>query len=97
MRKLLTAGLAAALIAGAAGVAGATAAQTTVVVERYGHWEPAWGAAPPAPLHRWRHWRGHEHEWYGHVHSCMTRYSTYDAHRDMYRVGHRWVMCHDED
>jgi len=91
MRKLIFAGLAAALFAGAAG---ASSAQP-VLVERYGHWEPAWGAAPPPPSHRWHHWRGHEADWYGHVHNCMVRYHGYDAHRDMYREGRRWVMCHD--
>ncbi|HEX4708859.1 hypothetical protein [Phenylobacterium sp.] len=91
MRKLMFAGLVAATLVGAAG---ASSAQP-VVVERYGRWEPAWGAAPPPPLHSWRHWRGHEGDWYGHVHNCMVRYHGYDPHRDMYREGRRWVMCHD--
>jgi opacity protein-like surface antigen len=86
MRKLITAGLAAAMLAG---VAGAAAAQP-VVVERYGHWDQTWGAPPPPPM---RHWRGHRTEWYGHVHGCQTRYTTYDPHRDMYRVHNRWVAC----
>ncbi len=55
MRKLLFAGLAAATLLGAA-----SGSSAQVVVERYGHWDPAWGAAPPAPMHRWRQWRGHE-------------------------------------
>lgn len=50
MRKLLFATLAAAALMGAA--AGSATAQP-VVVERYGHWDPAWGAAPPPPMHRW--------------------------------------------
>ncbi len=91
MRKIITAALAAASLIGTAGAASGQ----TVVVERYGRWEPAWGVAPPAPNHRWRHWRGHEANWYGHVHNCMTRYTTYDARRDMYRVHKRWVACRD--
>ena len=94
MRKLMFAGLAAATLMGAAGAAGVSSAQP-VVVEHYGRWDPAWGAPPPAPMHSWRHWRGHEHEWYGHVHNCMVRYHGYDPHRDMYREGHRWVACAD--
>jgi opacity protein-like surface antigen len=91
MRKLLFATLAAAALMGAA--AGSATAQP-VVVERYGHWDPAWGAAPPPPMHRWHRWRGHEAEWYGHVHTCMV-HKGYDPHRDMYREGHRWVSCAD--
>ncbi|HEY2752420.1 hypothetical protein [Phenylobacterium sp.] len=91
MRNLIFAGLAAAALLSAAG---ASSAQP-VVVERYGHWDPAWGVVPPAPSHHWRHWREHEGAWYGHVHSCMTRYHGYDAHRDMYLEGHRWVACVD--
>jgi hypothetical protein len=97
MRKFMIAGLAAAMAAGtgAAAIATSTSAQP-VVVERYGHWDPAWGVVPPAPMHRWRHWRGdREHAWYGHVHNCMTRYSGYDARRDMYLEGRRWVSCRD--
>jgi hypothetical protein len=90
MRKLLFAGLAAATLLGAA-----SAGSAQVVVERYGHWDSAWGAAPPAPMHKWARWRGHEADWNGHVHSCMTRYHGYDARRDMYREGHRWVACAD--
>lgn len=86
MRKLITAGLAVAALAGAASVATAQ----PVVVERYGHWDNAWGAAPPPPH---RHWHGRPADWYGHVHTCMTRYTTYDPHRDMYRVHNRWVAC----
>jgi hypothetical protein len=89
MRKLLFAGLAAAALLGAAGTGSAQ------VVERYGHWDPTWGATPPAPMHKWHRWRGHEGDWYGHVHNCMTRYHGYDAHRDMYREGRRWVACTD--
>ena len=90
MRKTILAGLSAALLAGAAG---ASFAQP---VERWGHWDPAWGALPPAPAHaQMRHWRGREAGWYGHVHSCMSRYHTYDPRRDMYREGHRWVACRD--
>lgn len=97
MRKFMIAGLAAAMAAGAgAATVSTSAAAQPVVVERYGHWDPAWGVVPPAPMHRWRHWRGeHEHEWYGHVHNCLVRYSTYDARRDMYLEGHRWVSCRD--
>ena len=91
MRKLLFAGLAAATLIGSAG---ASIAQP-VVVERYGHWDNAWGAPPPPPMHSWRHWRGHEDRWYGHVHNCMVRYHGYDPHRDMYREGRRWVRCID--
>ena len=91
MRKLLFAGLAAATLIGAAG---ASAAQP-VVVERYGHWDRGWGDPPPPPMHSWHRWRGHEARWYGHVHNCMVRYSTYDARRDMYRHGRRWVRCVD--
>ena len=99
MRNLMFAGLAIATLAGSGAtvVATAAAAQPTIVVqERYGHWDPAWGVVPPAPSHRWRHWRGErEHEWYGHVHNCVVRYHTYDARRDMYLEGRRWVSCHD--
>ena len=91
MRKVITAGLAAVALAGAAGAANGQ----TVVVERYGHWDPAWGAVPPPPRAAWRHWRGHEANWYGHVHQCMVKYRYYDPARDMYRVGKRWVACHD--
>ena len=99
MRRLMIAGLALASLAGtgAAAVATSSAAQT-VVVERYGHWDPTWGEAPPPPMHRWRHWRGeYAHNWYPHVHSCMVKYHTYDPRRDMYLEGRRWVPCHDED
>jgi hypothetical protein len=98
MRNLMFAGLAIATLAGsgAAAVATVAAAQPVVVEERYGHWDPAWGVAPPAPSHRWHNWRGeHEHEWYAHVHNCMVRYHGYDAHRDMYYEGHHWVSCRD--
>jgi hypothetical protein len=88
MRKLMIAGVAVATLLGAA------SAGSAQVVERYGHWDPAWGAAPPAPMHKWHRWRGHETEWYGHVHTCMT-HKGYDPHRDMYREGHRWVSCTD--
>jgi hypothetical protein len=88
MRKLMFAGLAAATLLGAAGVSSAQP------VERYGHWDNAWGVAPPAPRHEWARWRGHEAEWYGHVHTCMV-HKGYDARRDMYREGHRWVSCAD--
>jgi hypothetical protein len=91
MRKLIFAGLAAATLMGAAGVSSAQ----PVVVERYGHWDPTWGVAPPAPMHSWRRWRGHENGWYSHVHNCMVRYHGYDARRDMYREGRRWVACAD--
>jgi hypothetical protein len=90
MRKLMIGGLAAATLLGAASTSSAQ-----VVVERYGHWEPAWGSAPPPPHHGWRRWRHHEANWYGHVHNCMVRYHGYDARRDMYREGHRWVACVD--
>jgi hypothetical protein len=92
MRRLILAGLAAtALVSG-----GAASAQTVTVQERWGHWDPTWGHQPGPPPHAmWRHWRGHEANYYGHVHNCMVRYHTYDAHRDMYRVGHRWVACRD--
>jgi hypothetical protein len=94
MRKLILAGLAAAAMCAGAGAANA---QTVVVQERWGHWDPTWGRDPGPPPHAmWRHWRGHEDRWYGHVHTCMVRYhSHYDYRRDMYRVGHRWVRCRD--
>ena len=91
MRKILSAGLAAAALVGAAGAAVAQ----PVVVERYGHWEHGWGAPPPGPPARVVYWRQHHDRWYGHVHNCMARYHGYDARRDMYRVGHRWVVCRD--
>ncbi|RAK60457.1 hypothetical protein DJ021_11895 [Phenylobacterium hankyongense] len=91
MRKLITAALAAAAFAGAAGVATAQ----PVVVERYGHWDHAWGVVPPPPPRAMRHWRGHEAAWYGHVHNCMVRSHYYDPRRDMYREGRRWVPCND--
>lgn len=95
MRKLLFAGLAAATLVTGATVT-TTATAQTVVVERYGHWDPAWGASPPPPMHRWHNWRGdRERMWYGHVHNCMVRYHGYDARRDMYREGRRWVRCSD--
>jgi hypothetical protein len=90
MRKLMIAGLAVATLLGAASTSSAQ-----VVVERYGHWDQGWGVAPPPPHHAWRRWRGHEGAWYGHVHNCMVRYHGYDARRDMYREGHRWVACVD--
>ena len=91
MKKLISAGLAAAALAGAAG----SALAQPVVVERYGHWERTWGAEPPGPPARVVYWRHHRGEWYGHVHNCMVRYHGYDARRDMYMSGHRWVRCHD--
>jgi hypothetical protein len=90
MKKLISAGLAAAALAAAAGAAGAQ----TVVVERYGHWERTWGDEPPPPPARVAYWRHHDRDWYGHVHSCMVRYHGYDPRRDMYMQGHRWVPCH---
>jgi hypothetical protein len=92
MRKIMFAGLAVAALLGASGAA---SARQVVVEERYGHWDPAWGVAPPAPHHSWHRWHGRESAWYGHVHNCLVRYHTYDAHRDMYREGHRWVACND--
>jgi opacity protein-like surface antigen len=50
-------------------------------------------SAQPVVVERYR-WRGHEHEWYGHVHTCMV-HPGYDARRDMWRDGHRWVSCVD--
>jgi hypothetical protein len=88
MKKLISAGLA------AAGAAGAACAQP-VVVERYGHWERTWGDAPPPPPARVAYWRHHRADWYGHVHNCMVRYHGYDARRDMYMEGHRWARCRD--
>jgi hypothetical protein len=90
MRKLMIAGLAVASLLGAA-----SASSAQVVVERYGHWDNTWGHAPPAPMHKWHRWRGHEAEWNGHVHNCMVKYHGYDARRDMYREGRRWVACTD--
>jgi hypothetical protein len=89
MRKLILAALAGATLVGA----GAASAQ--VVVERYGHWDPAWGAAPPPPPARVTYWRHHRHEneWYEHVHNCMT-HERYDARRDMYFEHRHWVACH---
>ena len=93
MRKLMIASLAAALCGGAA-LQGA--AQTVAVQERWGHWDPVWGHDPgPPPRAMLRHWHGRENAWYGHVHNCMVRYKGYDSHRDMYRVGHRWMACRD--
>jgi hypothetical protein len=91
MRKLIIAGLAAVALTGAAGAASGQ----PVVVERYGHWDSGWGAAPPPPRAAWHQWRGHEGNWYGHVHSCAVKYRNYDPHRDMYRAGKRWVACRD--
>jgi hypothetical protein len=94
MRKMMTASLAALMLAGA----GMASAQTVVVHERWGHWDPTWGADPGPPPHRyWRHWRGHEADWYGHVHNCMVKFQRYDPRRDMYYEGHRWVPCRDVD
>jgi hypothetical protein len=91
MRKLIVAGLAAASLMGGAG----SALGQPVVVERWGHWDPTWGADPgPPPRAIARHWRNHEGRWYQHVHSCMVR-EHYDPRRDAYRVGHRWVVCRD--
>jgi hypothetical protein len=91
MRKLILAGLTAALLAGASG-----AAAIAQPVERWGHWDPAWGAAPPPPSRAlMRRWRGRETGWYDHVHGCMARYHAYDPRRDMYREGRRWVACRD--
>ena len=95
MRKLLFAGLAAATLMGGAAVT-ATATAQPVVVERYGHWDPAWGAQPPPPMRTWHAWRGdHERVWYEHVHNCMVRYHGYNPHRDMYYEHRRWVRCSD--
>lgn len=91
MRKLLSATLAAALLAGAAGAA---AAQTVVVEHRYGTWDPAWGAVPPAPPGTVIYWRNHPDEWYEHVHQCRVRFKDYDPQRDMYMEGTKWVACH---
>jgi hypothetical protein len=88
MRRLITVGLAAASLVGAASAASAQ----TVVVERYGHWEPAWGSMPPPPP-RVAYWRHRDRDWYGHVRMCSDRHHGYNPHRDMYRVGHRWVRC----
>lgn len=94
MRKIMTAALVGAALAGAAGAA--IAQPAVVVEERWGHWDPAWGVAPPAPPRVWNHyWRHHEDRWYGHVHNCMVRFTTYDPRRDMYRVHRRWVRCRD--
>jgi hypothetical protein len=91
MRKLILAGLAAASLVGAAGAAAAQ----TVVVERYGHWDPAWGAEPGPPPHAMaRHWRHREHMWYEHVHRCMAR-ERYDWHHDRYWDHGRWHACAD--
>jgi hypothetical protein len=98
MRKLLFAGLAAAMAVSGSAVATGAGAQTIVVHERYGHWDPAWGVVPPPPLHSWHHWRGERARgWYSHVHNCMVKYKTYDPHRDMYMIERRWVPCNDVD
>ncbi len=89
MRKLMLAGFTAALLSAA------SYSSAQVPAERYGHWDPSWGDAPPAPQHQWRRWQGHEGEWSSHVHNCMVRFPTYDAHRDMYRKGRRWIACVD--
>ncbi|WP_293900298.1 hypothetical protein [Phenylobacterium sp.] len=79
-----------------AGAAGAATAQTVVVQERWGHWDPTWGREPGPPQHRYmRHWRGHENNYYGHVHNCMVKYHGYNPRRDMYREHRRWVPCRD--
>jgi len=91
MRRILTAALAGAALLSAAGAASAQ----TVVVERYGHWDPTWGAEPGPPPRAVGYWRHHREDWYGHVHNCMVRFHYYDARRDMYREGRRWVRCHD--
>jgi len=91
MRKLILAGLAAASLMGGAGAA----AGQTVVVERWGHWDPTWGADPgPPPRAAWRHWRHRENRWYQHVHSCMV-HERYDPRRDRYWEHRRWVTCRD--
>jgi hypothetical protein len=96
MRKLISVGLAAAALATSATGLSSVASAQTVVVERYGHWDPTWGREPPPPMARWHNWRGeHRGEWYAHVHGCMTRYHGYDARRDMYYQGHRWRPCRD--
>ena len=86
MRRVILAGLALASLVGAG---------SAVAQERWGHWDPTWGPDPgPPPGAVAHHWRHRENQWYAHVHQCMGR-SHYDAHRDMYRVGHRWVSCRD--
>jgi hypothetical protein len=91
MHRLILAALAAASLAGAAGAAAAQ----PLPAERWGHWDPAWGARPgPPPRAIAHHWRARENMWYGHVHTCMAR-PHYDPRRDMYRVGRRWVVCAD--
>ncbi|MDB5441886.1 MAG: hypothetical protein JWP86_1155 [Phenylobacterium sp.] len=90
MRKLIIAGLAAASLLGGAGVA-----VGQPVVERWGHWDPTWGADPgPPPRALARHWRHRENHWYEHVHNCMGR-ERYNPHRDMYWEHRRWVPCRD--
>jgi hypothetical protein len=91
MRTLLIAAMTAAMAAGAVGAASAQPPP-----ERWGHWDPTWGHDPGPPPHAmWRHWRGHEANWYGHVHTCMTAHTRYDYRRDMYFEHHRWVRCVD--
>jgi len=91
MRKLIIAGLAAASLVGSA----SAALGQPVVVERYGHWDPAWGAEPgPPPRAMARHWRHREHMWYEHVHRCMT-HERYDWHRDRYWDRGHWRSCAD--
>jgi hypothetical protein len=51
-------------------------------------WDPAWGPQVMPPR-RWNH----RHHWNHHVGLCHAKFSTYDPHRDMYRVHNRWVRC----
>jgi hypothetical protein len=91
MRKLIIAGLAAASLIGGAGAA----VGQPVVVERWGHWDPTWGAEPgPPPRALARHWRHRENHWYEHVHTCMNR-ERYDWHRDRYWDNGHWSACND--
>jgi hypothetical protein len=93
MRKFMIAGLAAAALASGVG----TAVAQPVDPGRYGQWDDNWGAQPPPPPAKMRYWRDHEREqnWYNHVHSCTTRFHNYDARRDKYREGRRWIVCRD--
>jgi hypothetical protein len=86
MRKLMMAALAGASLVAAAGAAGAQ--------ERWGHWDPSWGAQPPPPPARVAYWKHHQHdaEWYEHVHGCMS-HDRYDARRDAYYEHRHWVPC----
>jgi hypothetical protein len=97
MKKLISVGLAVALIS-AAGADAAFAQRPlgdkdhdgvpNAVDNHDNRWDPAWGAEVRAP----RGWSKHRN-WNRHVGLCRQKYATFDMHRDMYRVHNRWVRC----